>query len=168
MTSDWFWSSCNANYITKMCTMCLLTLVVFFLTPVRECLLASASLCNGWLVLKSIGASWPGPSYRCLCYLVDLWLSFSDPGGRLGMSDVNSLFGISGLSFDSPFLTHVFLSFFFVSFFSLSFLSFLLILLFFLPGYFSANGPFSWLFSSRKLKYFSLRVRLFVWLLVSS
>ena len=51
------------------------------------------------------------------------------------MSDVSLLSGISGLSFDSHFLSSL----------SLSFL-FCLVLLLFLSGLFSANGPFSCLF----------------------
>ena len=52
------------------------------------------------------------------------------PKGRPGMSDVTLLSGISGLAFDSPFLSPLF--FFLPSPFALSVLSF-----------FSANGPFS-------------------------
>ena len=47
------------------------------------------------------------------------------------MSDVTLLSGISGLSFDSPFLSPVF------------FVFFCLVLLLFLSCHFSANGPFS-------------------------
>ena len=42
-----------------------------------------------------------------------------------------------------------------------------LVLLHFLSCCFSANGPFSWLFPQKMFKHFSLRVRLFVWLLLS-
>ena len=73
------------------------------------------------------------------------------PEGRPGMSDVTFLSGISGLSFDSPFLS--------------SFLFFSLVLLLFLSCHLAANGPFSWLFQ-KTLKYFSLRVRLFCMALV--
>ena len=58
------------------------------------------------------------------------------PKGRPGMSDVSLLSGISGLSFDSPFLSPLSLS-----------LSLVLfpcpVLLLFLSCHFSANGPFS-------------------------
>ena len=68
------------------------------------------------------------------------------PEGRPGMSDISPLSGISGLSFDSPFLSLL--------------LFFCLVLLLFLPGHFSANGPFSLYFSRKLLKYFLPRVRL--------
>ena len=55
------------------------------------------------------------------------------------MSDVYLLSGISGPSFDSPFPVS-------------SLVFFCLVLLLFLSCHFSADGPFSWLFS-RKLKY---------------
>ena len=64
------------------------------------------------------------------------------------MSDVPLLSGISGLSFDSPFLSP--LLFFFC-----------LVLLLFLSCHFSANGPFCSFFLQKTLKYFSLSVRLF-------
>ena len=67
------------------------------------------------------------------------------------MSDVDSLSGISGLTFDSPFLS--------------SLLFFCLALLLFVPCYFSADDLFTQLFS-RKLKHFLLRVRLFCMSLV--
>ena len=51
------------------------------------------------------------------------------PEGRPRTSDVNSLCGISGLSFDSPYPFPFFL--------------FCLVLLLFLACHFSANGPFS-------------------------
>ena len=70
------------------------------------------------------------------------------------MSDIPLLSGISGLSFDSPFLSP--LLFFFC-----------LVLLLFLSCHFSANGPFSYsFFLSRKLKYVLLRVGLFCMALV--
>ena len=62
------------------------------------------------------------------------------PERRPGMSDVHSLCGSSGLSFDSPFLSPLFFLSFFLFFF------FCLVLLYFLSCHFSANGPFSWLF----------------------
>ena len=62
--------------------------------------------------------------------------TYYTPKGRPGMSDLSFLSGISGLSFDSPFLSPVLL--FLLCPLALSVLSF------------SANGPFSWLFS-RKL-----------------
>ena len=43
---------------------------------------------------------------------------------------------------------------------------FCLVLLLFLSCHFSANGPFSWLFFQKTLKYFSWRVRLFCMALV--
>ena len=52
------------------------------------------------------------------------------PKGKPGMSDITPLSGISGLSIDSPFLSHL--------------LFFWLVLLVFLSCHFSANGPFSW------------------------
>ena len=70
------------------------------------------------------------------------------------MSDVALLSGISGLSFDSPFLS------------PLLFFFFCLVLLLFLSCHFSANCPFSRLFFQKTLKYFSLRVRLFCMALV--
>ena len=51
------------------------------------------------------------------------------PKGMLGMSDATLPSGISGLSFDSPFLSPL--------------LFFCLFLLLFLSCHFSANGPFS-------------------------
>ena len=81
--------------------------------------------------------------FACGVWLIQhdhiLFLKFQvySPEGRLGMSDVSLLSVISRLSFDSPFLSP--LLFFLPSPFALSVLSF-----------FSANGPFSWLFS-RKL-----------------
>ena len=80
-----------------------------------------------------------------------------------GMLHVTLLSGISGLSFDSPFLSPLFFLFF------LFFLPWLLLL--FLSCHFSANGPFFWLFFfffllQKTLKYFSLRVRLFCMALV--
>ena len=72
------------------------------------------------------------------------------PEGKLGMSDVSLLSGISGLSF-----------------WDLLSCFYCLVLLLFLFCHFSANGPFSCLlFSSENLKYFSLRVRLFCMALV--
>ena len=55
------------------------------------------------------------------------------PEGRLGVSDVSILSGISGLLFHFHFLT------------ALAF--FCLVLWLFLSGHFSANSPFCWLFS---------------------
>jgi len=77
------------------------------------------------------------------------------PERRPGMSDVSLLSGISGLSFDSSFLSPHLLVFF------------CQVLMLFLSCHFSANGPFFWLFS-RKLSnnYVSLRVRLFCMALV--
>ena len=73
------------------------------------------------------------------------------------MSPWPPLSGISGLSFDSPFLSPLFFSFFFFFFFFLC-----LVLLHSLSGHFSANGPFSWLFYPEdSLTLFSKRVRLF-------
>ena len=91
---------------------------------------------------------------KCYCNTIfkATFSSLRAPEGRPGMSDVLLLSGISGLSFDSPFLSP--LLFFFC-----------LVLLLFLSCHFPANGPFSWLFS-RKLKHFSLRVRLFCMALV--
>ena len=60
--------------------------------------------------------------------MITLFLYYS-PEGSLGMSDVSFLSGISGLSFDSPFLSPL--------------LFFCLVLLLFLSCHFSANGPFS-------------------------
>ena len=58
------------------------------------------------------------------------------------------LSGISGLSFDSPFLSPL--------------LSFSIVLLLFLSCHFSANGPFSWLFPENSpANIFWLKVRLF-------
>ena len=65
------------------------------------------------------------------------------PEGRLGMSDVSLLSGISGLSFDSPFLSPHF-------FFCLGFLPFL-------SCHFSANDLFSWVFFQKTLKYFFIK-----------
>ena len=70
--------------------------------------------------------------FACVCVCVCMHVCMP-PKGRLGMSDVTLLFGISGLSFDSPFLSPLFV-------FSC------LVLLLFLSSDFSANGPFSWLF----------------------
>ena len=88
----------------------------------------------------------------------------SSPEGRPGLSDVYLLSGISGLSFESAFLSPLLI---FFSFFLFLFLSSLLVLY---VCHFSANGLvfcFVWsFFFSRKLKYFSLRVRLFCMALV--
>ena len=67
------------------------------------------------------------------------------------MPDVTPLSGISGLTFDSPFLSLL--------------LFFCLALLLFVPCYFSADDLFTQLFS-RKLKHFLLRVWLFCMALV--
>ena len=69
--------------------------------------------------------------------------SFVYPEGRPGMSDLTLLSGISGLSFESPFLS------------CLSFLC--LVLLLFLSGHFNANRPFSCLFVRLVLSTFSPR-----------
>ena len=69
---------------------------------------------------------------------------FKSAEGRLGMSDVTLLSGISGLSFDSHFLPPLWF--------------FCLVLLLFLTCHFSANGPFSCLFSQKTQTFF---VRLF-------
>ena len=76
------------------------------------------------------------------------------PEGRPGMSDVSLLSGISGLSFDSLFLS--LLSFF------------CLVLLLLLFCHFSANGPFSWLFPKKLSNIFRWGLGFFVWLLLSS
>ena len=99
--------------------------------------------------------------YKLSEHLLFLFV-FGSPKGRPGLSDVPLLSGISGLSFDSPFLSPVF------SFLGGSFcvcVCVCLVLLLFLSCHVSANGPFYWLFS-RKLKYFLLMVRLFCMALV--
>ena len=75
------------------------------------------------------------------------------PEGRPGMFDVSLLSGISGLSFYIPFLSPL--------------VFFCLVLLFFLSRHFFLLMVHTTdFFSSRKLKYFSLRVRLFCMALV--
>ena len=65
------------------------------------------------------------------------------PTGRPGISDVLSQSGISGLSFDSPFLSPL--------------LFFCLVLLFFPFCHFSANGPFAGPFPPENSKTFSVK-----------
>ena len=77
------------------------------------------------------------------------------------MSDVHLLSGISGLSFDSPFLSPLF--FFSLSFF---FFFFCLVLLLFLSCHFFLLMVHSPDFFFRKLKYFSLKIKLFCMALV--
>ena len=69
-----------------------------------------------------------------------LFLSLAPPEGRPGMSDVSLLSRISGLSFDSPFLSPL--------------IFFWLVLLLFLSCHFFANGPFSWLFFQKTQIFF--------------
>ena len=74
------------------------------------------------------------------------------PEGRAGMSDVFLLSGISGLSFDSPFLSPL------LFFSAQSFCSFCLVIFLLI-----VHSPD--IFLQKILKQVSLRVRLFVWLL---
>ena len=77
----------------------------------------------GALPVWQVGLLWQKPESR---------KSPKRPEGRLGMSDVSLLPGISGQSFDSPFLSPL--------------LFLCLVLLLFLSCNFSANCPFYWLF----------------------
>ena len=83
---------------------------------------------------------------RILCCHSFLYSSLPYAEGNLEISDV------SGLSYDLPFLPSLF-------FFCLAFLRFL-------SCQFSANGPFSLLFSPEASYTFSLRVRLYCMALV--
>ena len=80
---------------------------------------------------------------------VVLFLMKCDCKGNLGISDVNLLSGISGLSFDSPLLccssALSCYSFFFFFFWSS--------VLFFFLFCVSASGPFFWLFPQKILQY---------------
>ena len=94
-------------------------------------------------------------SYQLIIILRLTARAASPKGGWGCLHDVSLLSWISGLLFDTPFLSPLLL--FFLP----------IVLLLFLSCYFSADGPFSWLFSLQKtLKYFSLRVRLFCMALV--
>ena len=102
--------------------------------------------CCGWLGVGGGGGEWL-VGYSCYCYSVFVYLFvvlflFLPPEGRSGMSDVTLLSGISGLSFDSPFLSP---------------------LLFFLPSSLALSVLS---FFQKTLKYFSLRVWLFCMALI--
>ena len=81
-------------------------------------------------------------------------LCLSPPEGRPGVSDVSSLSGISGLSFDSTLLSPR--------------LFFCLVLLPFLSYRFLPAGPFFYTFSRKFFKIFRSEIGFFVWLLFSS
>ena len=93
---------------------------------------------------------WGGGHSACSCMCIcvfymyvclHVWcLSMSSPEGKLGMSDVSPLSGISGLSFDSTLLSPL--------------LFFCLVLLPFLSYRFLPAGPFFWAFSR---KFFNVR-----------
>ena len=93
-----------------------------------------------------------GLLFRPVCCHVLIFCVFP-PKGRLGMSDVSPLSGISRLSFDSTLLSTL-----------LIFCGILLLcLIFSLPA-----GPFSWTFSRNFFDIFHLEIGFSVWLLFSS
>ena len=124
-----YWKNCPIKYSNT----------VLYISVLRRMTLATLQLMEFRLLVEKANV-WNWMDFMYLLCIIHEKCSQPPsvhPEGRLGMSDVHLLSGISGLSFDSPFLSPLLLFF-------------CLVLLLFLSCHFSANGPFSWLFFLKK------------------